>query len=186
MTKLRQFTTQTQIPAGIFSGIEAFWHNGEKWVIANGTVQRFHEAPSTVQQPIWRAFTNDKQSLAYLAKMGLTKASETFDKWYRCVIGGIDHVPDILNDKFSPDAYNNMCADHTCPHRGRLCSRATNLKNFEIETIVALKSAKNMKQAAEAIHVSLPAIKSRIAKMHINLNVPNTVALMATATQLGI
>lgn len=177
---------KSPIPAGIFSGIEAFWYEGEKWVIAHGTTYRFHEAPSTIQQPIWKAFFNDKKSLAYLAKIGLSKHSEVFDRWYRCVVGGLDHVPDFQNDKLTPDAYNNMCGDLQCPHRGRLCSREAGLKNIEVETLTALKTAKNMNQAAEAVHISLPAMKSRIAKMHFNLDVPNTVVLMAIAGELGI
>lgn len=186
MAKLQQFSEQNQIPAGIFSGIEAFWHEGEKWVIANGTVQRFHEAPSTVQQPIWRAFTNDKQSLAYLSKMGLTKASETFDKWYRCVIGGIDHVPDILKDKFSPDAYNNMCADHACPHRGRLCGLASGLKSRDVETLAILEHGESMERAAQHLFITPRGVKSRVEKMKEKLNAPNMGALMAIAAQLGI
>ena len=186
MTKLREFSAQNQIPAGIFSGVEAFWHEGEKYVLANGTARRFDDCDSTIQQPIWRAFLADKQSHTYLAKIGINKASETFDRWYRCVVGGLDHTPDLLNDKLTPDAYNNMCADHSCPHRGRLCSRAAGLKNFEVETLYALKSARNMEHAATAVHVSLPAIKSRIAIMHEKFQVTNSVAMMAKASQLGI
>jgi len=184
MSKLEQ-KNQNQMPAGIFNGTEAFWYENEKWVIAHGTVKRFHECDSSIQQPIWRAFMNDKQSLAYIAKMGITKSSEVFDRWYRCVVGGLDHVPDF-DHKFTPDAYNNMCTDMQCPHRGRLCSRAAGLKNIEVETIEALKSARNMEQAAEAIHISLPAIKSRIAIMHEKLQVSNSVAMMARAGELGI
>ena len=174
------------VPAGIFSGIEAFWHEGEKWVIANGTVYRYNEAPTALKSSIQRAFFADKQSINYLSKIGVTKASETFDRWYRCVVGGLDHVADFHNDKLTPDAYNNMCADHSCPHRGRLCSRAAGLKNYEVETLYALKSANNMEQAANAVHVSLPAMKSRISKLHEKFNVTNSVALMASASQLGV
>ncbi len=183
MTVKRNLTQN--VPAGIFSGIEAFWYQEEKWVIAHGTTYRFHEAPSTIQQQIWKAFYNDKQSLAYLAKIGLSKHSEVFDRWYQCVVGGLDHIPDF-GQKLIPDAYNNMCDDMQCPHRGRLCGCASGLKNIEVETIAALKSAKNMEQAAEAIHVSLPAIKSRVAIMHEKLHVSNSVAMMARASELGV
>lgn len=174
------------VPAGIFSGTEAFWFEGEKWVIAHGTTKRFDECDSSTQDPIWRAFNSDEISLAYLAKIGVTKPSEIFDRWYQCVVGGLDHVPDFVNGKLTPDAYNNMCHDTQCAHRGRLCSRASGLKNIEVETITALKSARNMEQAAKAIHISLPAIKSRIAIMHEKFNVTNSVAMMARAAELGI
>jgi len=174
-----------KVPAGIFSGIEAFWYENEKWVIAHGTVKRFHECDSTIQQPIWKAFMADKQSLAYLAKIGITKSSEVFDRWYRCVVGGLDHIPDF-DLKFTPDAYNNMCADMQCPHRGRLCGRESGLKNIEVETLSALKSARNMEQAASDVHISLQGFKSRIVKLHEKFEVPTTIALMSVTSQLGV
>lgn len=114
MTKLQQFTTQN-IPAGLFICAEAFWYQNEKWVLANGTKSRFSESTPKVQQTIWKHFLADKQSHSYLAKMGVVKVSETFDRWYRCVVGGLDSVPDFLETRFEEDAYNNLCNDHTCP-----------------------------------------------------------------------
>jgi len=179
-------TDKSPIPAGIFSGIEAFYHEGEKWVIAHGTTYRFHEAPSTIQQQIWKAFTADKQSLAYIAKMGITKASETFETWYRCVIGGLDSVPDILNGQLTADAYNNMCSDMNCPHRGRLCSCAVGLKNYEVATIAALKNGESLERTASQLCVSLPGMKSRVEKIKEKLHVPNMAALMAFSATIGI
>lgn len=85
MTNLRQFSIQNDVPAGIFSGTKAFWFEGEKWVSANETFKRFADCESSIQQPIWRAFLADKQSHASLAKIGITKASEAFERWYQCV-----------------------------------------------------------------------------------------------------
>lgn len=186
MTNLQQIATQTKIPAGIFSGTEAFWHNGQKWVIANGSTKLFYECDSTIQQPIWRAFLADKQSHAYLKKIGITKASEAFDRWYRCVVGGLDHVPDFDKGKFTPDTYNNMCADHSCPHRGRLCSRATGLKNYEVETITALIKGTSLEQSASDICVSLPGMKSRVEKIKIKMDCANMAALMYQSAKIGI
>lgn len=186
MTAKLQISSKSPIPAGIFSGIEAFWYNDEKWVIAHGEVRRFDECDSSIQQPIWKAFLNDKQSLGYLSKIGIKKASESFDRWFRCVVGGLDAIPDVLNDKFTPDTFVNTCADNHCPHRGKLCSCAAGLLNYEVETIAALQTARNMQHAAESIHISLPAIKSRIEKLHIKLDVNNSIAMMHRAAQLGI
>lgn len=186
MTNLQQKLTPN-IPAGIFSpGFEAFWHEDEKWVLANGHRMRFKECDSSIRQPIWNAFLNDKQSLAYIAKMGIKKASEVFDTWYRCVIGGLDHVPDFLNDKLTPDAYNNLCGDFACPHRGRLCSRASGLKNYEVQTLFALKNGESLERTASFLCVSLPGMKSRVEKIKEKLEVPNMAALMARTAEFGI
>lgn len=186
MTNLGRITTQNIIPAGFFTGTEAFWHEDEKWVIADGTIKRFHECDSRIQQPIWKAFIADQQSLAYLAKMGLTKASEVFDRWYRCVIGGLDSVQDFSNDKHTPDSFNNMCTDMQCPHRGRLCSCATGLKNYEVETLVALKKGESLERTASILCVSLPGMKSRVEKIKEKLQVSNMASLMARTAELGI
>ncbi|MBV5313786.1 MAG: helix-turn-helix transcriptional regulator [Prolixibacteraceae bacterium] len=178
---------KSPIPAGIFgNGMEPFWYENEKWVIAHADVRRFDECDSSIQQPIWKAFLNDKQSLAYLSKIGVKKASESFDRWYRCVVGGLDHVSDIVGDSFTPDAFNNMCSESNCPHRGLLCGRASGLRSFEIETIRSLMQGKSMEQTAESLYMSLPAIKSRVSKLHEKFEVTNTVALIALATQLGL
>lgn len=184
MTKVIN-SEQKTIPAGIFTGIEAFWHEGEKWVIANATVKRFDDCESAIQRPIYKAYAADNKSLSYLAKIGLTTDSEIFDRWYRCVVGGLDHVPDF-DLKFTPDSYNNMCGDYLCPHRGRLCGRASGLKNYEVETLAALKQGESLERTAMAICVSLPGMKSRVEKIKEKWDVPNMAALMATATQLGI
>lgn len=184
MTKVIN-SEQKTILAGILHGIEAFYYEGEKWVIANGSVKRFHECNSTVQQPIWRAFRKDEKSLAYIAKMGITKASEVFETWYRCVVGGLDHVPDF-GHVLIPDAYNNMCADTHCPHRGHLCSCEVGLKNYEVETLAALKNGESLEQTAPKLCVSLPGMKSRVERIKEKLHVPNMAALMVRTTELGI
>jgi len=185
MTNLKQITLRNNIPAGFFSGTEAFWHENEKWVIADGTVKRFEDCDSRIKQPIWKAFIADQTSLAYLAKMGVTKATETFDRWYRCVIGGLDHVPDF-GKTFTPDSYNNMCSDMQCPHRGRLCSRAVGLKNYEVQTLAAIKQGKSLELTASELCVSFPGMKSRVEKIKEKLHVLNMAALMARTVEIGI
>jgi hypothetical protein len=174
------------LPAGIFDGIEAFWYRGEKWVIANGKVELFHESPPVVQQTIVNAFMDDSKSIAYLSKMGLKKFTEAFETWYRCVVGGIDTVADLDTNRFTPDAYNNMCTDFECPHRGKLCSQATGLKNYECETLAALKNGKSMEATASLLYVSLAGMKSRVEKIREKLNAPNMASLMVKTVELGI
>lgn len=177
--------SNSPIPAGIFYGIEAFWHNDEKWVIAHGTTYRYNEAPTAVKSTIQREFMADKQSLAYMAKMGLRKANEIFDTWYRCVVGGLDSVPDF-DKRFTPDAYNNMCADMQCPHRGRLCGRATALKNYEVETLAELAHGNSMEATSDHLFLTRTGIRNRVDKTKEKLHVTNMASLMARTAQLGI
>lgn len=180
-------TDKSPIPAGMFGeGIEAFWYEGEKWVIANGAISRYNEAPTHAKATIQRAFMNDTQSLNYMAKMGLRNANEIFDTWYRCVVGGLDHVADFSANTFTPDAFNNLCAETNCLHRGQLCGRASALRSYEVETIRSLMQGKSMEQASESLFVSLPAVKSRVAKLHEKLGVTNTAAMVTRAAEIGI
>ena len=49
-----------------------------------------------------------------------------------------------------------------------------------------LKSGKTAKEIADVLHVSVPAVKSRIEKLKEMFNAANVVALIATATELGV
>ena len=181
-------TDQLPIPAGLIGdGIEGFYFEQKKMVIVNGSVFEYNNAPTEAKIAIQRAFANDRESLAYMAtKMNIKSANEMFDWWYRCVIGGLDHVADIRNEKLTPDAYNNTCTDTTCRHRGLFCSRASGIRSHEVETIMMLKEGKSMETAAGELCVTLPAVKSRVEKLKEKFNAPNVVALVAIGTQMGI
>ena len=186
MVKLVFNPKQQLVPAGLIMGIEAFWYNSEKWVIANGTTSRFEDASPSVQQAIAKAFQQDTESIAYLAKMGYTKFTETFEKWYQCVVGGLDNIPDFDNGKLKADAFNNMCHDQNCPHRGRLCSRASGLKDYEVETLSALKLGESIPQTAKRLCISEAGMKSRLNIIKGKLHAPNMASLMAKSVELGI
>ena len=185
-TKVHQLKLKNNIPAGIIEGTEAFWHEGEKWLIHNGTVMKFEDAPIKLKNMIAMAFLKDKKSRSYLNKIGCTSFSKGMDLWYKCVIGALDQVPDLVNGKLIADAYNSSCADYDCPHRGKFCSTGPGLKNYEVATISALKAGFTLQQTASLLCVSLPGLKSRIEKIKEKLNAPNMAALIARGSELGI
>ncbi len=179
---------QAIVPAGIFEGTEAFWLNNEKWVLHNGKVQRFVDAPGKIQRMIAEAFLNDTRSRAYLRKTGITQFRQAFDMWYKCVVGGLDYVPDFVYDtgiKMNPDAFNNTCAE-SCIHRGKFCSCKAALKNYEVDTILALKLGQTIEETAKMLYVSVPGLKSRIEKIKEKLGASNMASLIAKASALGI
>lgn len=174
------------IPAGIIEGVEAFWYNNEKWVAFEGQVMLYHHAPGRIQRMIAQACMDDTKSLEYLKKHGYVKVSEVFEMWYKCVAGAWDNTPDILNGKFTADAYNNNCKDMACKHRGLLCSLDAGLKYWEVATINALKIGLSFEKTALVLNVSLPGLKSRIEKIKEKLGTPNIASMMARATEIGI
>ena len=185
-TKVIQKNDTKKLPAGIMEGTEAFWYNDEKWVVHEGKVMLFTEAPVKVQNMIAMAFLKDKKSRAYLEKIGYTSFSKSKDRWYKCVLGALDEMPDFINGKFTPDAYNHTCTDYTCPHRGKLCSLGPGLKNYEVETVVALKKGKTIKETALELFISEAGLKSRVEKLKEKLKAENMAQMIAKAVELGI
>lgn len=187
-TKLVKNNKLAIVPAGIMEGIEPFFYNDEKWVLLEGKASRFHDCPGTVQRLIANAFMNDTRSRKYLEKkMGITAFSEGFEWWYKCVVGGLDHVPDFDNNgDFTPDKFNNMCTNYQCPHRGEFCGLVNNLKDFEVRSIRALKAGRTIKEAAQSEFISVAAMKSRLLVIREKLKAPNMAAMIARATEMGV
>jgi len=175
-----------KIPAGIIEGIEAFWFDNEKWIIAGGMVMRFDEAPVFLQNYIVEIFRHDERSRNYLDKLGEKGFSKQFDMWYRCVVGALDETPDFADGNLNADAYNHACTDYKCPHRGKLCSLTAGLKNYEVESLAVLKQGKTIKQAAGELCISIPGLKSRVEKLKEKLKAENMAQLIAKAVEFGI
>lgn len=185
-TKLQKTKNETRMPAGILNGTEAFWHDGQKWIIHEGHATRFEAAPIKVQNMIAEAFLADTEARRYLTRIGCTAFSKAFDFWYRCKLGALDSIPDFINNNFTPDAYNSACTDYDCVHRGKFCSMASGLKNYEVKSLAALKEGYTVDEAAAQVYVSPAGMKSRVEKMKEKLGARNLPQLTAIAAELGI
>ncbi len=185
-TKLVQNNKRVKLPAGIIEGTEAFWFDSEKWLIHKGQAMKFTDAPTKIQNMVAEMFLKDTRSRDYLQKIGMVKFSEAFDMWYRCVVGALDETPDFKAGNLCADSYNHFCTDYKCHHRGKLCSLKLGLKNYEVETIVALKEGKSIERTALMLCISLPGLESRIEKIKEKLVATNMASLIAKATEMGI
>ena len=106
-TKLGQKNQSYTMPAGIFDGIELFWHNGQKWLIEDGVKTKFEDAPIKLRDMIVDVFLHDTHSIKCLKKIGITGFEKGFERWWRCVPGALDSIPDFKNGKFTADHYNH-------------------------------------------------------------------------------
>lgn len=186
-TKVQKIEAGSIIPAGIIEGTEAFWFNNEKWLIHNKVSMPFSEAPSKIKRMIANMFLKDKKSIAYMEqKMGITSFREGFDTWYKCVVGALDECPDFFNGRLNADAYSRHCSNFNCDHRGKFCSVATGLLNYEAETIEALKEGNTIEETASKLCISTPGLKSRIEKIKEKLGATNMASLIAIATRIGL
>ena len=186
MTNLRHYTIKNKIPAGIMEGTEAFWYNNEKWLIDQGEAKKFEDAPIKLRNMIANMFLSDNQSRAYLTKIGITAFSPAFEMWYKCVVGALDETPDFADGNLAADSYNHACRGYKCPHRGHFCSLTAGLKNYEIETLVALKRGETIEHTADMLFVSIPGLKSRIEHIKEKLGATNMASMIAKAVEFGI
>lgn len=168
-------------------GLEPFWLNGEKWVAHEGLAIRFHEASPRVQRKIVSLFWGDERSQKYFDKIGFKGFQSRFERWYKCVVGGLDDEPDVdVKGNLTPDAYNNMCQDYTCPDRGKLCGLRSKLKREDVEVIQLIQEGLTVSQSASKLCLSNAAIKSRIEKAKVKLNSKTAAELSARAAMLGL
>lgn len=188
-TKVDIFQNTIRIPAGIISGREGFWDSqtNTKWLAIDGTVKRFDQWPTKIQNETVDAFLQDTESRNYLRKIGITAFSSAFDRWYKCVIGGLDCVPDFNNkNQVVPDAFINTCQNMICDDRGKLCGRKLKLKNFEVQTICTLEKGHSLNESAKILCISLPAVKKRVENINIKLGTRNMASMIATSANFGI
>lgn len=186
MAKLQQKNQSRNMPAGLFEGVEAFWHNGEKWILAAGHRMRFNDAPIKLRNMIANTFLHDEPSKTYFRKIGVTGFSKAFDMWYRCVVGALDSTPDFIKGRYTPDQFNTACNDIDCPHRGKLCGAKTAINNQDIQTLTALAMGENFRNTAAYLYITEAGLKSRVTKLRQKLEAKNTPALTARAAQIGI
>lgn len=169
------------------TGIEPFFLNGEKWVAHQGLYIRFHEAAPRVQRKIVSLFWEDDRSQRYFDKIEVNGFQSRFEMWYKCVVGGLDDEPDVdRKGKLNPDAYNNLCQDGTCPHRGKLCGQRSNIKREDIEVISLMEQGLTVEQTADQLCLSVPGVKSRIEKAKEKLHARTAAQLVGNAVKLGI
>lgn len=187
MIEDKYFGQSANIPAGIFSGTELFTYRGEIYVLYNGKRMLFQDLPCIEKSKFVEGYMHDKKGQEFIREQfGITGFESGFRQWLFCKFGALDGNPDSINGRIIPDAYNSACQHTNCPGRGKICGSNVALKGYQVKTLRELKAGKTIKEIAESLCISEPAIKSRIEKMKDMFNVSNAVALIAIATEIGI
>jgi hypothetical protein len=176
----------SKIPAGIISGTEAFWENNEMWVSHEGSTKPFHQQPGEVQRMIANAFLDDTESRKYLRKIGIVDFKPAFERWFKCVVGGIDSQSDFDSDGLHPEAYNNTCCEVNCPDRGKLCGRASNLKSIDVIRISAFRNGATITETANMLYLSPSGMKTWWEHTKEKLGTTNTASTFARLAGMGV
>jgi len=186
-TKVQKNTNET-IPQWLFQGVEAFTHNGQKYLIIDGKNMLFHQAPGMYQQFFADCFIADKKAQRDLKLFwGITSFEEGFEKWFSCKFGGIDHIADTNNMlDLTPDIYNNTCAETNCPHRGRFCGKTSRLNSWDIQTIQVFGSGHTIQEAAKILCLSIAGVKSRINAIRDKTGARNMAQLISITAHKGV
>lgn len=192
MANVRENLNPAKLPAGLIGEEEeAFWVENDpidkKWIAINGVVKRFCDWPLKVRNQWCMHYFNDTENRDYIEnRLKLKGFQEPFERWWKCVHGGFDSVPDVKNGKICPDAYNNMCTERNCPDRGKLCGKISKLNNQDVQTLSALTQGETFRNTADYLYISEAGLKSRVTKLRQKLEAKNTPALTARAAQIGI
>lgn len=186
-TNVQQNGQSANIPAGIFAGIEIFAQGGEVYALHNGVRKFFEDLPGPEKRSFISMYMADKEGQQFIrSQFNIVGFESGFKKWLFCKFGSLDGNPDNIDGNITPDVYNSACHRTDCSGRGKICSCATGLKGYEIDTLRELKVGLTAKEVANKLNVSESAVKSRIEKMKEMFNVNNVVALIAITTELGI
>lgn len=186
-TNVSNLGQSSKVPAGIFIGTEVFAYGEVIYAVSNGRRMLFEELPSMEKRQFVDLYMEDKDGQRFIRdEFGIVGFESGFKKWLFCKFGSLDGDPDGVDGRITPDTYNSVCLNTHCPGRGKFCGCVAGLKSHEVETLRELKSGKTVKEIAHTLHVSIPAVKSRIEKLKERFSVANVVALAALATELGI
>lgn len=187
MTKLTKNQTSSNIPAGIFEGIELFAQNGKMFAIENGTVMPFDDLPEAIIQEFLWIFSLDRTAQSFIRKeFHVTSENELFTQWLFCKFGSCDGTPDFIDGAINTDAFNSACKRRKCPGRGKICGCISSLKDYEVETLALLISGHTLSTMSSELLRSVDAIKSRIEKLKSKLKCRNVAQLASIITSLGI
>ena len=166
---------------------EAIYTNGVKYLRYNGETKPLEDFPISIQIAVFNIFLKDTESQQRLRKMGLITTMQQFEQWYKCVVGGLDTIPDFTNwSQLKADAFNNTCTDEHCHFRGKSCGRAMGLNSIEVETIRCFSKGHTIAQVAKEQFVTQAAIKSRINTIHDKTRSRNMAELMAITARAGV
>lgn len=181
-------TSEKAIPEWLNSGAEVYFSHGEIYLNIEGNKVHFSQAPGKYQRRLGNQFLNDKPAQRYLKKeFGITSFEKGFEQWLFCKYGGIDNNSDIsANGKLTPDAYNNVCTDTNCPHRGRFCGVKSQLNSYDVETINVFAKGKTIEQASKKLFLSIPGTKSRLNTIKDKTGTVNMAQLMVFATKNNV
>ena len=166
---------------------EAIYTNGVKYLRFNGETKPLEDFPISIQIAVFNIFLRDNDSHERLRRMGLNATMEQFEQWYKCIVGGVDAIPDFTNwSQLKADSFNNTCTDEHCKFRGKSCGCEMGLNSIEVETIRCFSKGSTIAQVANQQFVTEAAIKSRINTIHYKTRSRNMAELMAVSARAGV
>ncbi len=169
---------------------EAFWVENDpidkKWLIREKQAMQYCDLPAREQNKWLKLYHDDTENRLYIENtIGIKGFWEGFEKWWKCVMGGLDNTPDLKEGKLTPDAFNNSCTTR-CEHCGLLCGKKTGIRDYEVKTIRLVVQGNSTKMAADMIPLSIGGTKSRIEKIKRKIGAKNIAELTAKTVEMGI
>ncbi len=168
-TQTQAITTMKAIPGITANGIEFFEKEGEIKMIHQGEVKDFLEIPHLVLGILKSEINKNAPVKQALEETHPDSEIRQIKQFIECRFGGLDSVPDILDNELQPAEYRNCPVRKACTLKGTLCSKFQYnghiLEWEEIELVQLLST--NMKNEVIAQELNIPlgtfhAMKKRL------------------------
>ena len=111
------------IPPGISDNNTEIFASGDSLkAFHNGEILDFEQFPLKIINFIKEIYNKDHIAKAALTDWGITKKSERLKQYGKCMFGGLDNIPDLLeNGEFQDSEYWDCGERGHCPYEGKIC-----------------------------------------------------------------
>lgn len=184
-------TTLTNIYPGMLNDQEEFFRteNGVK-VISSGSVIAFKDISKSTRDLLDREMMQDVQALKILEQWYPSNKLKQREKFVECRFGGLDHTPDIANNKLQDGEYWECSFRGNCKGEGKVCRslkfKGQELNSQEIELMKLLSGIATNEAIADTLQISLGLFHKIKQKLYAKLSVQTKqeVALIAMSLNL--
>lgn len=151
--------TNINIPAGLFDGnVEFFNYEGNLMGFIDGKVISYEAFPVEIKKIIEADLELNPAANLALEYSGFLTLDQKLEKYGSCKFGGIDSIPDLINNKVNQKEYHDCGFRGNCPMEGIVCSSMTFndkvLSPFDLKLIRLLATEMTLPVIAEEMQVS--------------------------------
>lgn len=179
--------TNINIPAGLFDGnIEFFNYEGNFMAFISGKPTPYKDFPENIKKLIADDLEQNPAANLALEFSGFTTDDQKTEKYGSCKFGGMDSIPDVVNNKLNQKEYHDCGFRGKCAMEGIVCSTVQHngkaLTPFELKLIRLLGTEMTLPVIAEELKVSDNTLDTKKKELFEIFNVQSRPRLVMLAS----